>query len=271
MLGHLPLLGAEPHKTAMQWKSKYGPVLGIDFASFPCVIISDYHLAKEVFAMESCLGRPAMRWTLDRSGGAAHGHVEGITMTSGQTWKEQRAFTHRCLRQLGGFGTRSMEAIILKEMNEFTRRLKTQAEVRAGRAIATDSLFNVAVVNVIWGIVDRRELDQDDPELNRVARLLADGLSNASIFAMLSIFMPWFYENFPDWMTRRDEIEKLYKPIAEFLEPYVDEHWRTHVAGQPRDFIDAFIDEVKNTTTTDPGSSFNPSRAKNSQIGRAHV
>src|ERR1700684_1941200 len=78
ILGHLPLLGLEPHVTAMKWKRKYGPVLGIDFASFPCVIISDHRLAKEAFALESFAGRPALPYFNDRSGGPAYGHVEGI-------------------------------------------------------------------------------------------------------------------------------------------------------------------------------------------------
>ncbi len=244
--------------TAMKWKRKYGPVLGIDFASFPCVIISDYRLAKEAFALESFAGRPALPYFNDRSGGPAHGDVEGITCADGRTWREQRAFTHRALRQLGGFGTRSMEAIILKEMHEFVRRLEVRTVAAA--PMETETLFNVPVVNITWGIIDRRPFDQDDPELSRIARLLNEGFAGASVVTMLSLFIPWFYNNFPDWMTGRKGLERTYLPIIDFMEPHIEEHWRTHTPGQPRDFIDAYIDEIKHTT--DPDSSFHASRAK---------
>ncbi|CAG7786917.1 unnamed protein product, partial [Allacma fusca] len=34
LLGHLPQLGKHPWKTLCQWKSTYGPVIGIWFGSY---------------------------------------------------------------------------------------------------------------------------------------------------------------------------------------------------------------------------------------------
>ena len=169
---------------------------------------------------------------------------------------EQRGFTHRGLRQIGGFGTRSMEAIILKQMQELLKRLEPHAEARI--PIATYALFNVAVVNVIWGITAGEPFDHDDQKLQHVSRLLIDGFSEVSMLSLVSIFLPWL-RIFPDRLTGQADLENHYKPIVAFMKPYIEEHWQTHTPGQPRDFIDAYIDEIKNTT--DPTSSFHQSRA----------
>ena len=69
-LGHLPFLGLEPYKKLIAWKPKYGPIVGLDFGSYPCVIILDYTLGKEVCAQSAFAGRPKLRFTAERSGGS---------------------------------------------------------------------------------------------------------------------------------------------------------------------------------------------------------
>jgi hypothetical protein len=71
---------------------------------------------------------------------------------------------------------------------------------------------------------------------------------------MLSVFIPWIAKHAPNCISHAKEFETTYKPINEMLQPIIDEHFDSHIPGQPRDFIDAYIDEMK--ATKDPSSSF---------------
>lgn len=54
-----------------------------------------------------------------------------------------------------------MESLIAEEVNEFVERLRKDA----GKPIATQNRFNIAVLNALWTITSGQRLDHDDPEL----------------------------------------------------------------------------------------------------------
>ncbi|CAG7830884.1 unnamed protein product [Allacma fusca] len=72
LVGHLPFLGFFPHETIFKWKEKYGPIIFIQFGSYPAVVINDGALIKAAFNMPSLAGRPKIKLldetTLNRSG-----------------------------------------------------------------------------------------------------------------------------------------------------------------------------------------------------------
>ena len=72
-MGHMAKLGRSPFKTLMEWKPIHGPIVSIDFASFPTVAISDHKLIKEALADWRFAGRPDLPMFKDRSGGIRHG------------------------------------------------------------------------------------------------------------------------------------------------------------------------------------------------------
>ena len=57
-----------------------------------------------------------------------------------------------------------MENMILDEVSEFIERLKKDA----GKPIATQNRFNIAVLNALWTITSGQRLSQDDPELQEI-------------------------------------------------------------------------------------------------------
>jgi len=59
----------------IEWKKKYGPVIGINFGSFRTVVIHGHELIREAFNSPSFSGRPELRPFLDRSGGVAKGKL----------------------------------------------------------------------------------------------------------------------------------------------------------------------------------------------------
>ena len=55
-------------------------------------------------------------------------------------------------------------------------------------------------------------------------------------------------------------MDKVFVQIFDMFQPYINKHWSTRVSGAPRDFIDAYIDEIE--STTDPTSSFHGQRGR---------
>ncbi|CAG7729300.1 unnamed protein product, partial [Allacma fusca] len=86
------------------------------------------------------------------------------------------------------------------------------------------NLFSVPVISALWSILFGDKLKEDDPELWEAFH----GGNSVAEDASISIFLPWFAKIAPK-LSRFDK-------------------------DQPRDFVDAYTDEVQKTT--DPNSSF---------------
>ena len=71
--------------------------------------------------------------------------------------------------------------------------------------------------------------------------------------AAIGMFIPWLTKLFPT-LSGYEAMMKDMVPLLNFLDTPILHHKKTHVTGQPRDFIDVYIDEIKKTT--DPKSSF---------------
>lgn len=123
-----------------------------------------------------------------------------------------------------------------------------------GLPFTTTNKFSSAGLNVLWTILAGERMQQDDPKLNALLKLfttnLADSGSFLSVFAM---FVPWTAKYIPR-LVKYETLLATVKPTLELLQPHIDYHFETHEPGLPRDFIDAYIDEIKKTD--DPTSSF---------------
>jgi hypothetical protein len=71
--------------------------------------------------------------------------------------------------------------------------------------------------------------------------------------AEIGMFIPWLTRLFPKASGYEDMMKDLI-PLLNFLDVPILHHKKTHVTGQPRDFLDSYIDKIKKTT--DPNSSF---------------
>lgn len=67
------------------------------------------------------------------------------------------------------------------------------------------------------------------------------------------MFLPWFTKRFPK-ISGYEHMMKDLGPLLAFLDKPIRYHKETHVPGQPRDFLDVYIDKIKGTT--DVNSSF---------------
>jgi methyl farnesoate epoxidase/farnesoate epoxidase len=225
---------------------KYGDIVGLYFGSKPVVILNNPKHIKEAFAEAVFAGRDIGKLIKDRNLGGNR----GVLLSDGPVWLEQRRFTLKTLRDFG-FGKKTMDAIIMEEVNELIASFKSQH----GQPITTQNRFNIAVLNGLWAIMTGERYSHDDPRLNHLIRGLTATIAKRPLSSVLADIFPIVYymrKTFPSLFTITGGIfqRDVYKLIGES----VSFHQETIQEDSPRDFLDVYLNEVKKTK--DPNSSF---------------
>ena len=89
----------------------------------------------------------------------------GLIFSEGAEWQEQRRFCLKTLRDFG-FGKKSMETVVMEEVNELISGFRKQA----GQPISTQNRFNIAVLNALWQIITGERVAHDDPKISALIK-----------------------------------------------------------------------------------------------------
>ncbi|XP_025026283.1 cytochrome P450 2J6-like, partial [Python bivittatus] len=228
---HLPLIGnllqvrmGNLLKDLDQLAKKYGPVFSLYLGGTPVVFTHGFPPAKEVLVIKGTefAGRadfPIMD---------AINKKKGILSTKyGEVWKEQRRFSLMFLRNFG-VGKKSMEEKILEEatylIEAFTEKTSTFSGDRMGWM--GNRHFSVHSLSMGHNSVD---LQTDHWLYNAVLLVRRLPLPHQALVTTA-------------------------KKIDAFVEKEVEEHKATMIPGEPRDFTDAYLEEMQKAERK--GSSF---------------
>ena len=174
-----------------------------------------------------------------------------------RTWIEQRRFTLRTLKDFG-FGKSGMEEMILEEINEFIPFIIEESK---NGSITMMNLFNISILNILWRIVNGTRYDYRNPELQHLTNMVNEVITSAGPKFSIAMIFPGIRKIWPNV----DPFEKnclRAKPVIDFIEKSITEHEMSFRDDQsPRDFIDMFLNEMKNTTDTN--SSFHGKTGRN--------
>ncbi|XP_042127368.1 cytochrome P450 2J4-like isoform X3 [Peromyscus maniculatus bairdii] len=100
----------QTHLVIQQFVKKYGNLISLDFGNIPSVVVTGLPLIKEAFTQmeQNFLKRPItpLRERVFKN--------NGLIMSNGQTWKEQRRFALMTLKNFG-LGKKSLEQLIQEE------------------------------------------------------------------------------------------------------------------------------------------------------------
>jgi len=255
----LPLIGSIPFipKDVLTGKKgnvpdyladKYGDVVGFYNGHVRVVFISDIDILRKAFKTDHIADRPVMRPFNELRHGSGFGSPQGYLFSFGRVWKEQRRFALKNLKDLG-FGRMSMEGLINTELNKLVNLLKRKHE---GIPTSLNMVMNVSVVNALWVILVGEELSLDNPKLQTIVQAVEDMIrANSSKNLLLSSLGPFFVRHLDPHFKRISYIiEKTYSMV----EGYIRNHKKNFDESQCNDFIDLFLNEIKNTT--DKTSSF---------------
>ncbi|XP_069822019.1 cytochrome P450 2J6-like [Dendropsophus ebraccatus] len=237
----LPVLGnilqidfSNPLKSMKKFSEEYGPVYSIYLGFTPAVVVRGFKNLKEVLVNKGheCADRPRNRLLEDISG------TKGLVVAPyGQAWKEHRRFTLSTLRNFG-LGKKSMEERICDESVHLIEELKKNKDTLFDPHLVIDN----AVSNIICMIVFGRRYDYNDSTFRIILNIIHENMKMASGFWAQLYSAFGFVKHLP--LPHRKIFSNV-KIVFDFLERVLEEHRRTKEPGQPRDYIDCYLEEME--------------------------
>ncbi|XP_044126551.1 cytochrome P450 2J6-like [Bufo gargarizans] len=248
----LPVLGnllqidfTNPLPALKKFSEVHGPVYSIYLGFMPAVVVRGLKDLKEVLVTRGVefADRPQNRLSEDISGRKGM-----ITAPYGRSWKEHRRFTLSTLRNFG-LGKKSMEERIHEESAHIIEELKKNKNSLYDPHYVLEN----AVSNIICSIVFGRRYDYDDSTFQDILNLVCEHMKMATQFWAQLYNAFGFVRHLP---LPHQKIFKNVKIVFGFLRKVVEEHKRTRVPEQPRDYIDCYLDEMDKVQRDDNKSTF---------------
>ncbi|XP_072278522.1 cytochrome P450 2J6-like [Pyxicephalus adspersus] len=250
----MPILGnilqmdfANPLQDLKRFSKQYGQVYSIYLGFTPAVVIQGFKDLKEVLVNKGVdfADRPQNRLieTISGTRGLVAAHY-------GRAWKEHRRFTLSTLRNFG-LGKKSMEERIHEESVYLIKELRKNQDTLVDPHFVLDN----AVSNIICSIVFGRRYDYDDTTFRDILNVVHENMKMATGFWAQLYNAFGFVKHLP---LPHQKIFKNVKTVFGFLGKVLEEHKRTRVPGEPRDYIDCYLDELDTEQEDGRKSTFDP-------------
>ncbi|XP_059239951.1 cytochrome P450 2F2-like isoform X2 [Mustela nigripes] len=247
----LPLLGnllqLEPGRldqALMELSGRWGPVFTVRLGPRPAVVLCGYSALRDALVLQADAfsGRGAMAVFQHFTRG------NGILFSNGPRWWTLRNFALGALKEFG-LGTRTIEERILEE----AACLLGKFQATIGATFNPRRLLDNAVSNVICSVVFGNRYGYEDPEFLRLLDLFHDN------FRIMSSRWGEMYNIFPsllEWLPGpHHRIFRNFTKLRVFISEQIKWHQQTRQPGEPRDFIDCFLDQMSKEQE-DPESHF---------------
>lgn len=236
----LPILGnahglssSNPLKFLETLRRKYGNVYSLYVGPKAAVVVNGAEALREALVNKAVdfAGRP-----YDTFINTVLEHRSVVNVDYGPAWKEQRRFTLMSLKNIG-MSKPWMEEKILAELQHTIDNLLE----KTGKSRSAQALFHNIASNVISLLVFGKRFDYDDKFMMKFVEnvaLIGTTINNAWSFVHDSFH---WVRSFPLPFNKGFQIVETLKGMIAFE---VDEHKKSRVPGQPRDFIDCYLDEL---------------------------
>ncbi|KAL4630319.1 cytochrome P450 2F2-like [Arapaima gigas] len=246
---HLNL--TNPIKDLNELSECYGKVFSLYFGERPAVVLNGLQAMKEAMVTRAAdfAGRP---------NGLFSSHItekKGVIFADyGPSWREHRRFALMTLRNFG-LGKKSMEGRILEEISHVSAFL----EKTEGKSMNPQTLFHKAASNIICSILFGMRYEYNDEFLQNIVRIFQE---NSKIvngpWAMLYDTVP-ILRCFPLPFQKAFHNVNIMKKISA---DKVAQHKNTLVPGEPRDFLDCYLEELEKAliSSLDGGSCLHESQ-----------
>ncbi|XP_005795936.1 cytochrome P450 2F2-like [Xiphophorus maculatus] len=236
----LPVLGnlwnlnmKNPLKDFDRLSQSYGNVYSLFLGQRPAVVINGFEAMKEAMVIKATdfAGRPQNMLITDIA------DSKGVALVDyGSLWRDHRRFALMTLRNFG-LGKKSMEERIHEEIQHIIKTL----ENNIGKTLSPQFLFHNAGSNIICKVLFGTRYEYEDETIKNVIRCFTE---------ILKILMgPWamIYDSFPVIRSLPLPFNKAFQNMETFLNisrGLVNEHKKSRVPGEPRDFVDCYLDEL---------------------------
>ncbi|EFX83962.1 hypothetical protein DAPPUDRAFT_47355 [Daphnia pulex] len=254
--GYLPFLsnGEPVYRTMKKLAKTYGPVAGFYVGpNQPFISVVGPQAVKEALHNDDLNGRPSNSVIIART----FGEKLGVVFTDGEFWREQRRFTMRQLREMG-FGKTSVEYQMTDEIRDLIDEIKKQGRSNDDFIVDFKGIFVVSVVNILWAIVGGERFQRDDARFKRLLEDI-DLFFRVGNPVRANFPVPVFLLRlFPGLRSYFGVQTDMFEPLQKFIKETVEQHEKSRSldADVPRDFIDAYLDEVKQQSAKNPSTTF---------------
>uniref|UniRef100_F6ST99 Cytochrome P450 family 2 subfamily J member 2 n=1 Tax=Ornithorhynchus anatinus TaxID=9258 RepID=F6ST99_ORNAN len=213
---------------------KYGNLFSLDLGTMPFVLVTGMKQIKEVLARqdENLDNRPVFPIRTE-----IFTQETGLLMSNGPVWKRHRRFTLMTLRNLG-LGKRSLQERIQEEAAYLVQTM----EEEGGEPFDPHFKINSAVSNIICTVTFGERFEYSDPRFQELLHLLdAVILLEANTWGQLFNMFPSVMRKLPGphW-----EIFRKWAKLKAFTSDAIRRHREDRNPDEPRDFIDAYLDEM---------------------------
>ncbi|CAD6219071.1 unnamed protein product [Miscanthus lutarioriparius] len=251
IIGNLNLVGALPHRSIHELSRKYGPLMQLQFGSFPVVVGSSVDMAKFFLKTHDVVftDRPKTA-----AGKYTTYNYRDITWSPyGAYWRQARKM---CLTEL--FSAKRLESY------EYIRAAEVRALLRdlhaasgSGRTVMLKDYLSTVSLNVITRMVlGKKYLDKEEAAAGSVTmttpeefKWMLDELFLLNGVLNIGDSIPWL-----DWMDLQGYIKrmkKLSKMFDRFLEHVVEEHNQRRLP-EGKDFVAKDMVDVLLQIADDP-------------------
>ncbi|KAJ8029291.1 Cytochrome P450 2J6 [Holothuria leucospilota] len=212
------------------WYYKYGPIYSVKMGSAYVVVLNNIESIHDALIRPEFQDRVKMDFMLMRKG-------EGIALSNGKVWQEQRKFIHQIFRDFG-IGKASFEDAIVEEANFLTDAL-LQSD---GKLVNIEYILNNAVSNIISSVSFGKRFEYDDKRFQIILKNFNENMEQSVIRFGLSVFLPFTqYIPFSGSKKIRDNV----KYYINFHDEITVEHQAKFDVANLKDIIDAYLLEIK--------------------------
>ncbi|XP_024138069.1 cytochrome P450 2F2 isoform X2 [Oryzias melastigma] len=235
VLGNLLHLSTDdPLNDFERLRKSYGNVFSVFIGPQPAVVINGLKAMKEILVIKGTdfAGRPQDMFI---------NHVTqetGVVMENyGTVWREHRRFALMTLRNFG-LGKKSMEERIHEEIQHTVKTLENSI----GTTLNPQIMFHNAASNIICQVLYGKRFEYNDEMIKVIIKCFTDNAKMTN--------GPWamIYDSLP--MVRNLPLPfrkafKNYETCKQIALDIIKKHKETKVTGEPRDFIDCYLDELE--------------------------
>ncbi|XP_072290785.1 cytochrome P450 2F3-like [Eucyclogobius newberryi] len=236
----LPLLGNvlclcsdNPLAALERLRRTYGNVYSLYIGPRAAVVVSGTQALREALVTKGVdfAGRPQDMFVNEVN------EKRGVILADyGQKWKEHRRFALMTMRNFG-MGKQSMEQRILGELQYTIDHL----EKNAGKVLSPQTMFHTVASNVICQVLFNKRYEHHEEFMIT--------LVNSFCEITKIINGPWafLYDSF-HWVRHLplpfNKAFEALKRLKNMTIPVINEHKKSRVPGEPRDFVDCYLDEL---------------------------
>ncbi|XP_054710570.1 cytochrome P450 2J4-like [Uloborus diversus] len=233
LVGYVPFLGSEPHKTFVKLARKYGDIFSVYLGSKHTIILNEYSVMKETVTHPAALDRAPNIFD--------HLPLAGFIKANGEEWVEQRRFCLFATRDLG-LGRGPWENLIMEEVTAFTKQLES---FQGHPTEISHNLSSSISSNIISLLIGRRLDKEREAEKIQISVQHSDVAFTFNGPSNIASVMPWlrkYLEFFK--IAGYDRAAKAISKFDSFIKEEVARHKTSLDYRNVHDFINTYREKM---------------------------